>query len=75
MPRLAPTALIALLFTIVVMFSLKGDVILALPGDVARIAAPLLVYFALMFSAAFWWGNRAGFATRDRDTVVHRRGQ
>jgi arsenite transporter len=61
MPRLAPTALVALLFTIVVMFSLKGDVILALPGDVARIALPLVAYFALMFGATFWWGWRAGF--------------
>ena len=62
MPRLAPTALLALLFTIVVMFSLKGDVILALPGDVLRIALPLVVYFALMFGIAFWWGRRAGYA-------------
>ncbi len=61
MPRLAPTSLVALLFTIVVMFSLKGDVILALPGDVARIAAPLAVYFALSFGSAFWIGHRAGF--------------
>ncbi|HEX2171015.1 MAG TPA: ACR3 family arsenite efflux transporter [Dehalococcoidia bacterium] len=62
MPRLAPTALLALLFTIVVMFSLKGDVILALPGDVLRIAIPLAVYFALMFGGAFWLARRAGLA-------------
>jgi ACR3 family arsenite transporter len=69
MPKLAPTALIALLFTIVVMFSLKGDVILALPGDVARIAVPLLVYFALMFGAAFWWGRRSGFSYPETATL------
>jgi ACR3 family arsenite transporter len=69
MPKLAPTALLALLFTIVVMFSLKGDVILALPGDVLRIALPLLVYFALMFGVAFWWGKRAGFSYPDTTTL------
>ena len=69
MPRLAPTALLALLFTIVVMFSLKGDVILALPGDVVRIAVPLMVYFALMFGASFWWGHRAGFSYPETTTL------
>jgi ACR3 family arsenite transporter len=51
------------------MFSLKGNVILALPGDVARIALPLVVYFALMFGAAFWWGRRAGFAYPNTATL------
>ncbi|MCC6179765.1 MAG: ACR3 family arsenite efflux transporter [Chloroflexi bacterium] len=69
MPKLAPTALLALLFTIVVMFSLKGDVILALPGDVVRIALPLLTYFALIFGAAFWWGQRAGFSYPETVTL------
>jgi ACR3 family arsenite transporter len=52
-PRLAPTALIGLLFTIVMMFSLKGEVILTLPLEVLRIALPLLLYFGLMFTLAF----------------------
>ncbi len=69
MPKIAPLALLALLFTIVVMFSLKGGVILALPGDVLRIALPLLVYFAVMFGAAFWWGWRAGFSYPETATL------
>ncbi len=69
MPKIAPTALLALLFTIVVMFSLKGDVILALPGDVVRIAIPLVVYFALMFGAAFWWGRWSGFSYPETATL------
>src|SRR5579864_2278262 len=70
MPRLAPTSLVALLFTIVVMFSLKRDVILALPGDVLRIAAPLVVYFALSFGTAFWIGHRSGFPYKRTVTLA-----
>ncbi|MHB1006848.1 MAG: ACR3 family arsenite efflux transporter [Chloroflexota bacterium] len=61
MPKLAPTALLALLFTIIVMFSLKGEVILALPMDVARIAIPLLAYFGIMFAGSYFMSWRLGF--------------
>ncbi|MDL5054018.1 ACR3 family arsenite efflux transporter [Oscillatoria laete-virens NRMC-F 0139] len=70
LPKIGPTALMGLLYTIVLMFSLKGDKIVSLPYDVIRIAIPLMVYFVVMWSLSFFMAWKMGFNYKQTTSIA-----
>lgn len=69
-PKISPLALLALLYTIIIMFATKGEEIINNPGNVVRIAIPLLIYFAVMFFVSFYMSHRGGFSYEQTVTLA-----